>query len=118
MSAAKTTGVSYVLGFDPEDAHRRIDDWQATLVTRAARAEHLAAHVRTLRAEGSDPDLVVQATVDHTGRLLDLTISERARDWPMSRVAEAVRVAVTMAQEAVADLTRQAVAEAGFGTDT
>ncbi|MBX6748463.1 MAG: YbaB/EbfC family nucleoid-associated protein [Micromonosporaceae bacterium] len=106
-----------MFGFDPDDAHRRIDDWQATLVTRAARAEQLAAHVRTLRAEGSDPDRAVQATVDHNGRLLELTISERARDWPMSRIAEAVRVAVTMAQEAVVELTRRAVAEAGFGDD-
>jgi hypothetical protein len=104
-----------MFGIDPEDAHRRIDDWHATLATRAARAEHLAAHVRTLRAEGTDPDRVVQATVDHNGHLLELTISERARDWPMARIAEAVRVAVTMAQEAVVALTRDAVAEAGFG---
>lgn len=114
MGAADTTGV-YMFGFDPDDAHRRIHEWQATLETRAARAEQLAAHVRTLRAEGTDPDRAVQATVDHSGRLLELTISERARDWPMPRVAEAVRVAVTMAQEAVLALARHAVAEAGLG---
>jgi len=116
MCAADTTGV-YMFGFDPEDAHRRIDEWHATLLTRAARAEQLAAHVRTLHAEGADPDRLARATVDHRGRLLELTISERARDWPMSRVAEAVRVAVTMAQEAVVELARQATAEAGFGDD-
>jgi K+-transporting ATPase c subunit len=104
-----------MLGFDPDEAHRRIHEWQATLATRAARAEQLAAHVRTLRAEGTDPDRVAQATVDHSGRLIDLTISERARDWPMARVAEAVRVAVAMAQEAVAELARHAIVEAGMG---
>jgi len=87
------------------------------MLTRAARAEQLAAHLRTLRAEGTDPDRVAQATVDHQGRLVELTISERAHHWPMARVAEAVRVAVSMAQEAVLELTRQAAAEAGVGDD-
>jgi hypothetical protein len=35
----------------------------------------------------------------------------------LSRIAEAVRVAVTMAQDAVVELARRATAEAGFGDD-
>jgi hypothetical protein len=49
-----------MFGFDADDAHRRIDDWHAQVLTRAARAEQLAAHVRTLRAEGTDPDRVAR----------------------------------------------------------
>ena len=101
--------------WSPDAAHRRIDGWQEALERRAARAQQLAAAVAQLQAEGTDPDRVVRATVDSRGRLLGLTIDDRADRWSTSQTAAAVMAAVSAAQDAVAEQARSIIVEAGPG---
>jgi hypothetical protein len=104
-----------VFGGDPDAAHRRIDEWQESLERRAAQAQQLATAVADLRADGFDANRIVRASVDSRGRLIGLTIDERAQGWPPSRMAAAVQAAVTAAQDAVAAQARSIIVDAGLG---
>lgn len=100
---------------DIDAAIRRINDWEATLATRALAADRLNKRLRALRAPGSDPDAVAVATVDHAGQLVDLRFSEPASAMPLPSLAAAVLAAYGQARTAVAQLVQQTVAESGAG---
>jgi hypothetical protein len=100
-------------GWDVDAADRYIGEWQAGLEARAERARAFAHQYASLSASGEAEDGLVVAHVDHSGRLTDLRIDDRASGWPGRRIAEAVLAAVGRAQSSLAVRVRAAADELG-----
>lgn len=102
---------------DLSKAHARIDQWQADLADRVARANTLASRLAELRATGRDPDGLVEVSVDVNGVPIDLWLSEDVRQWTASEIARQI---MSTMREAHARLAAQ-VADAAsdvYGSDS
>ena len=99
-------------GQDFEAAERMIDDWQAGLEARAARARELSARLARLSARARSDDRLVTVTVGASGDLVGLELDERTRQRP---AAETARTILRTLRAAQAKLT-EAVADAAAGT--
>jgi DNA-binding protein YbaB len=97
---------------DLSTAHARIDQWEADLADRVARANALVGRLTELRATGRDRDGLVEVRVDANGVPVDLWLSESVRQWSASEIARQVMAAL---REAHADLAAQ-VADAARDT--
>ena len=100
-------------GRDFEAAERMIDDWQAGIEGRAARAKELSARLSRLSARARSDDRLVMVTVGASGDLVGLELDERTRQRPAAETARAVLKTLRAAQarlaEAVADATAETV---------
>ena len=84
---------------DLSTAHARIDQWEADLADRVARANALVGRLAELRATGRDRDGLVEVRVDANGVPVDLWLSESVRQWSASEIARQVMAALREAQE-------------------
>ena len=100
-------------GQDFEAAERMIDDWQAGLEARAARARELSARLARLSACARSDDRLVTVTVGASGDLVGLELDERIRRRPAAETARSILTTLRVAQagltEAVADATAETV---------
>ena len=100
-------------GRDFEAAERMIDDWQAGIEARAARARELSARLARLSARVRSDDRLVTVTVGSSGDLVGLELDERTRQRPAAETARAILKTLRAAQgrlaEAVADATAETV---------
>ncbi|KAB1946727.1 YbaB/EbfC family DNA-binding protein [Micromonospora sp. ALFpr18c] len=84
-------------------AGRRLDEWEASLADRAARATALSTRVRALTGTATSPDRSIVVTVDSNGLLTDLRL-ERIRERSATRIARQI---VETTRAAHADLLSQ-----------
>jgi len=98
---------------DFEAAERMIDDWQADLDARAARARELSAQLSRLSARAQSDDRLVAVTVGASGDLVGLELDERTRQRPAAETARTILKTLRAAQArltaAVADATAETV---------
>ena len=102
------------MDFPPVDlasARARIADWKERTDKMAADTQSLATEMQALRVSATDPDQIAEATVDHTGNLVDLVFSMRVRRVPEEESARAVLRAVQAAKAKLAERSQQIVAE-------
>ncbi|GAA2362460.1 hypothetical protein Cme02nite_42020 [Catellatospora methionotrophica] len=99
---------------DPEEGYRRVDDWQAAIEARAARARELAQRQSELGATVSVAEGSVTATVDHSGRLTTLKLDDRVRGWSLEKLSRTVIEANDAARQAVRTQLDQLIDEAGL----
>jgi hypothetical protein len=102
--------------FDARDfkaAERMIDDWQADIEERAARAKELSARLSRLSARARSDDRLVTVTVGSSGDLVGLELDERTRQRPAAETARTILKTLRAAQArltaAVADATAETV---------
>ncbi|WP_030434866.1 YbaB/EbfC family nucleoid-associated protein [Actinoplanes subtropicus] len=100
-------------GRDFEAAERMIDDWQAGIDERAARARELSARLSRLSARARSDDRLVTVTVGAAGDLVGLELDERTRQRPAAETARTILKTLRAAQArltaAVADATAETV---------
>ena len=96
-----------------EAAERMIDDWQADIDARAARAKELSARLSRLSARARSDDRLVTVTVGASGDLVGLELDERIRQRPAAETARTILKTLRAAQArltaAVADATAETV---------
>ncbi|WP_327028235.1 YbaB/EbfC family DNA-binding protein [Micromonospora sp. NBC_01740] len=80
-------------------ATRRLDDWEASIADRAARAKELASRVQAMRGTATSPDRTTEVTVDSSGLLVDLRLDERTRQHSAAHTARQI-LATTRAAHA------------------
>ncbi|MCX5065622.1 YbaB/EbfC family nucleoid-associated protein [Micromonospora lupini] len=85
-------------------AGRRLDEWEASVTERAARATALSARLRALTGTATSPDRSVVVTVDSSGLLTGLRLDERVRQHSSAHTARQILETTTAAH---ADLLRQ-----------
>lgn len=64
---------------DPESSRDRLQAWKGRIDQLAADMQAMSDRMQTLRVTVSDPNHMVSVTVDSTGSLLDLQLTERSR---------------------------------------
>jgi DNA-binding protein YbaB len=85
--------------------HERAEHQLAAALQQSAQAQEVAARVAELRGTARTPDGAVQVDVDHRGFVLDVRLTERAKELGTDGLAQAV---LTTTREAIADVQRQA----------
>ena len=100
-------------GTDHGAAERWLADWSETMATRAEQSWELSRRVAELAVTAEGERGAVEVTVGGTGEVLDLRLTERARELPAARLAETILAVMRRAQatltDRVADLAAQTV---------
>jgi DNA-binding protein YbaB len=73
---------------DPEESRERLAAWKGRIEQLAADTKAMSDQMQELRVTVSDPNHMVSVTVDSTGNLLDIQLTERSRRVELSQVAE------------------------------
>ena len=102
---------------DPAAARSRLSDWQERTERMAADTQELSAQMQSLRAKAADDKELAEATVDHTGSLVDLVFSARIKRVSEEEGAAAVLEAVQRAKELLAERSHEVV-ESTVGSDS
>jgi YbaB/EbfC DNA-binding family len=102
-----------------DEAARLVDDWQADIEARAARARRLAARLGALTADARSADGLVSVTVGSSGAITGLELTEGIRDRPADETARAILATVRAAQASlVAAVTAAAAETVGADSET
>jgi DNA-binding protein YbaB len=98
-------------------AERWVADWSDSIATRAEQSWELARRVGALAVTAEGERGAVEVTVGGTGEVLDLRLTERARELPPARLAEAILTVMRRAQGMLAELAAELAAET-VGTES
>ena len=102
-----------------DEATRLVDDWQAGIEARAARARQLAGRLGALTAGARSADGLVSVTVGSSGAITGLELKEGIRDRPADETARAILATVRAAQASlVAAVTAAAAETVGADSET
>lgn len=102
---------------DIEDARRRLDEWKARMEAHAANLQEANTELAAVSATYKDPNGVVTVTVDSSGNLTDLTLSNRVQRQAPEDTARQIKDALAAAKQQVTQLTTE-VATRHFGADS
>ncbi|MEE6260105.1 YbaB/EbfC family nucleoid-associated protein [Plantactinospora sonchi] len=83
----------------------------------AVDTESMSARLRDARMTAADDDGLVEVTIDATGRLVDLRLSERTRQVSTDVVARTVIQTIAVAARQLGERAQQIIAET-VGTDS
>jgi DNA-binding protein YbaB len=100
-----------VFGDDPEAAYRLIDNWESSLKERAERAKSFADQGAGITVTARDPDGIVEVTVDSTGVVTGLHLSERIRRQSAADVADLILATMRKAQAQLSRRMAEVAAE-------
>jgi DNA-binding protein YbaB len=81
-----------------DEAERWVDDWQAGIEERAAKARALSQRLAQVTTTARSRDGLVEATVDSSGALVTIHLDEGIRNQPAARTAEEIMAQVHAAQ--------------------
>jgi DNA-binding protein YbaB len=102
-------------GGDGYQTELEVRRWAAAVEAKAQRYQEMQAQVGQVTATESSPDGVVQVTVESSGLVTDLRISDRSQDMPGSRLAALVLATMRRAQaritDQVADVLRHTIGD-------
>jgi DNA-binding protein YbaB len=103
------------LGGDLDAADRWIDDWESTIQRRAAQAKALSERAAGMTATARSTDGVVEVTVDSSGAVTRLQLSERIRSRPAHETSDEILAVMRAAQAQLARQMAEAADEVGAG---
>jgi hypothetical protein len=103
-AAVRCTGVIAMdpLISGPDAAEEWLDNWSADVQERAEQARTFADRVAELSATATDSDGAVQVTVNASGGVTGLRLSDRIRSWPAERTAGRILAVMRAAQAQLA----------------
>jgi hypothetical protein len=100
-------------------AERRVDDWQAGLEQRAARARQLSGELAQLSATARSDDGLVEVRVGPSGQVLDLRLAETTRQQRATTTARQVLATIRAAHQELMRLAGEVTAvTVGADSDT
>jgi hypothetical protein len=94
---------------DPDGAIEYLRQWKDRIDQTAARTRAMADRLDQLRASATDTDGLAEVTVDSTGVLVDLHLTQRIHRVSPNAVARAILYAVQQARLEVARKSREIV---------
>lgn len=98
-------------GRDLDEAEELVDDWQAGIEARAARARELAARLGALSATARSDDGLVSVTVGPAGDITDLVLTEGVRNRPAATTARVILATLRAARESLTEAAAAATTE-------
>ncbi|MEU7906323.1 YbaB/EbfC family nucleoid-associated protein [Actinoplanes sp. NPDC049118] len=102
---------------DPDASREYLRSWQSRVEERSARALDMAAQLQQLRTTAKDDNGLAEVTIDSSGVLLHLELTERIHRYQPDVVARAVMDALRQARTKAAEQAQQ-IAVAALGPDS
>ena len=102
---------------DPDGARERLAAWKGRIDKLAADTKAMSDQLQEVRVTASDPKGLAHVTVDSTGSLLDLRLTERIHQTDPAAVARAIMDTLRDAKHKVADRSQEIIAET-VGTES
>lgn len=95
----------------PEESRERLAAWKGKIEQLASDTQAMSNQMQDLRVTMSDPNHMVTVTVDSTGTLLDLQLSERSRRVDLQHVSQTVMDTIREAKAQVAEKAKEIIEE-------
>jgi DNA-binding protein YbaB len=102
---------------DPDGARARLEAWKGRIDKLAADTKAMSDQLQDVRVSATDPNGLTEVTVDSTGLLLDLRLTDRIHHTDPAVVAQAIMGAIRDARNTVADRSQEIIAET-VGTES
>ncbi|MET0135679.1 MAG: YbaB/EbfC family nucleoid-associated protein [Kibdelosporangium sp.] len=102
---------------DPDGARERLAAWKGRIDKLAADTRTMSDRLREVRVTASDPAGLAEVTVDSTGALVDLRLTDRIQRTAPAAVARAVMTTLGDARSKLADRSQEIIADT-MGTDS
>lgn len=102
---------------DPEESRERLLAWKGKIDQLAADTRAMSDRMQELRVTMSDPNHMVSVTVDSTGNLLDLQLTERSRRAEIQFVSQTIMETIREAKAQVAEQAAEII-ESALGTES
>ncbi|WP_030435949.1 YbaB/EbfC family nucleoid-associated protein [Actinoplanes subtropicus] len=102
---------------DPDASREYLRSWKANAEATAARAQAMAEQLGRLRVTAKDDNGLAEVTIDSSGVLLDLELTERIHRYAPDAVARAVMSALRAARQTAARRAQDIAVEA-MGPDS
>lgn len=102
---------------DSDSAFDRIAGWQQRLEQMALDANAMRDRLQDARITVADANGLVEVTIDFTGRLMDLKLTERIRRASPEALARTIMQTIAVAGERMGERTNQIIGET-MGTDS
>ncbi|GAA2269212.1 hypothetical protein GCM10009853_023380 [Glycomyces scopariae] len=102
---------------DPEASRRHLEGWKGRIDRLAADTQEMSSRFGELKAVGADPEGLVRVTVDSSGNMVDVQLSERTRRIDTEYTGQAILAAVAAARVQMAEASAAIISET-MGTDS
>jgi DNA-binding protein YbaB len=96
---------------DPDASRAYLRSWKERVDQTAARAQAMAEQLEHLRTKAKDGNGLAEVTIDSSGVLLDLELTERIHRFEPEVVARAVLTALREARTKAAERAREIAVE-------
>jgi DNA-binding protein YbaB len=93
----------------PEEARDRLAAWKGKIDQLAADTQAMSDQMQALRVTVSDPNHMVTVTVDSSGTLLDLQLTERSRRVELQHVSQTIMDTIRDAKAQVAERAKEII---------
>ncbi|MBN6039634.1 YbaB/EbfC family nucleoid-associated protein [Amycolatopsis sp. 195334CR] len=94
---------------DPDGASRRLAAWKGRIGKLAAATQAMSDQLSQARVTATDPAGLARVTVDSTGALVGLQLTDRIRGAAPAAVAQAVMTTLAAARRQMADRSRELI---------
>ncbi|TQM83042.1 YbaB/EbfC DNA-binding family protein [Saccharothrix saharensis] len=96
---------------DPDGARERLAAWKGRFDKLAADTRVMSERLQGIRVTAGDPGGLAEVTVDSTGAMVDLRLTDRIGRVAPAVVARAILATLGDAKSQVADRTQEIIAE-------
>jgi DNA-binding protein YbaB len=102
---------------DPDGAQERLAAWKGRIDKLAADTKSMSAQLQGLRIVAKDPAGMAEVTIDSTGSMTDLKLTDRMTGARPETVAATIMATIADARKQLAERSKEIVADT-IGTDT
>ncbi|EID55767.1 YbaB/EbfC family nucleoid-associated protein [Saccharomonospora xinjiangensis] len=102
---------------DPDGARERLAAWKGRIDKLAADTQTMSARLQEVRVTVADPGGLVEVTIDSTGALVDLTLTNRMESTKPDVVSRTIMETLAEARNQLADRSQEIIAET-VGTES
>ncbi|QIZ35899.1 YbaB/EbfC family nucleoid-associated protein [Saccharopolyspora sp. ASAGF58] len=96
---------------DPDSAHERLAAWKDRIDKLAADTQAMSERLQEVRVTASDPNGLTEVTIDSTGALVDLRLTERMQRTSPEVVARTIMATLGEAKNKLADRSQEIIAD-------
>lgn len=96
---------------DPDGARERLAAWKGRIDQLAADTKTMSERMQAVRVTASDPNGLAEVTIDSTGTLVGLRLTDRIQRVPPTVVAQAIMATLGDARAKLADRSQEIIAD-------
>ncbi|AOS64563.1 YbaB/EbfC family nucleoid-associated protein [Actinoalloteichus hymeniacidonis] len=102
---------------DPGGARERLEAWKGRIDKLAADTQTMSSRLQAVRITTNDPTGLTEVTIDSTGSLVNLTLTDRIHRVPPTVVAETIMATLGRARTTLSEQSQEIIADT-MGTES